>query len=159
MQASERNPFHEMSLTELADAIRSLKRTLQEPKSRTREERAELANQTIKLLAVVADRLEPKPFVPHCPEYYPAKGRSDMAQQYIAWHRVEMERAQRAVRYRTLSRMANLVLGTKADPWIYPPVGALDARPLYKGSASDEGLFECLQQLEVIARSSSENVA
>lgn len=55
-----------------------------------------------------------------------------MAAQYIKWHKDEMERAQHAVRYRTLERMANLVIGENAGNWIHPRKGALDDRPLYK---------------------------
>jgi hypothetical protein len=159
MQVSDRNPFNEMSLTELADASRGLVITLQERKQRTSQERADLVFRAIKLLAVVAERLEPKPYTPHYPECYIEKGRADIAALYIAWHEGEMERAQRAVRYRTLSRMANLVIGADAGRWIHPQTGAFDDRPLYKATASDEGLFECLRKLEALARSEDASAA
>lgn len=63
MLAYDRNPFNEMSLTELANASRDLMRTLQERKQRTPKERAALVDQAIDLLAVVAYRLEPKPYM------------------------------------------------------------------------------------------------
>jgi hypothetical protein len=82
-----------------------------------------------------------------------------MAAQYINWHKVEMDRAQSAVRYRTLERMANLVVGSDAQRWIHPHTGALDDRPLYKASASEEGLFECLRELESLARGNDASAA
>jgi hypothetical protein len=144
--------FHESSLTELADAARALIAELREQKTRTRDDRAALVDRTVALLVVLVDGIEPKPCVPHNPEYYLGKGRADIAAQFIAWNASEVERAVRAVRNRTLHRCADLVLGGEAWRWIDPRVGALDERPCYKALNSDDGLAACLRELEAMAR-------
>jgi hypothetical protein len=140
-----------MSLVELVDAARALASALRERKTRTRDERAALADRTTALLNALAYRIEPKPYMPHEPEFYIEKGSADIAAQFATWNDSEVERAVCAVRSRTLDRCAELVLGRNARNWIDPGEGRLDDRPCYKALASDEGLAECLREIEGMA--------
>jgi len=139
------NPYLDTDLEGLTEACHARAGDLLEPRQRTRDERAELAEDTGYLLLAIARRIDPGWHGASGPERE-LEDMGDLAARFGEW----AELKQKALRYEVLLRAANVVQGGSAHIWIRE--ARLDGERAYTlAIESDDGLARVLAHLQELA--------
>lgn len=140
-----RNPYLDASMRELWQACQDRAGELMRAPSGTRtpEQRQALALDTAHLLLVLADEIKTGEFVANAPEKDLQNPNADFVAVFMRHH----EDDGTGLRYRTLTRVADFVLGGERHHWLR--TAELDGQRLYQVAiASEEGLRRALEELE-----------
>lgn len=140
-----RNPYVDASMRELWQACQDRAGELMRPPSgqRTPEQRQALALDTAHLLLVLANEIKTGEFVANAPEKDLQNANADFVAVFMRHH----EDDGTGLRYRTLTRAADFVLGGGRHHWLR--TAELDGQRLYQVAiASDDGLRRALGVLE-----------
>lgn len=144
-----RNPYVDASMRELWQACQDRAGELMRPHNGTRtpEQRQALALDTAHLLLVLANEIKTGAFVANAPEKDLQNPGADFVAVFMRHH----EDDGTGLRYRTLTRAADYVMGGERHHWLR--TAELDGKKLYEVAiASDEGLRCALEVLAATRR-------
>jgi hypothetical protein len=143
------NPFREATYGELSQALNDACRTLEARTFGTRAEKEAFAERLRHLLLACGMRfMDANAEIPGNPEVRLHVPGASVADCFIHWYRLQVQRDISAVRSYTLWRAADYVLGKKAYHWLDTPGLLWSKRRSYIGTLDDDNLLIVLQQLD-----------
>lgn len=145
-----KNPYYDQSLDALSTACNRLARELGDARQRSPDERRELAADVRHLLLAIALHFQVGDSIPGSPENKMRYGaQPNIVDVFGAWYRGQVETARHQARKEALLRAAHLVLDRAANRYLHPVLGVIRlGDPISVGTRSDEGLMQCLGELE-----------